>query len=198
MKISNAVMIALLVAAKAGQTKQTTPLAPKVIICLEYGSDLLVTYHAQIMASGMFAGIGVTTEWHGNHSCPARRDIVISLTSGTPVDYLPGALAEAQPYEGIHIRVFYDRVRKSAEPKIMPQLLAHVLVHEITHLLEGMNRHSASGVMKALFDEQDFQAMRWKPLPFAPEDVRLIKSGIERRFASRTAVASAPPASSTR
>jgi hypothetical protein len=196
MKISNAVMIALLPAAAAGQTKPTTPPAPKVIICLEYGNDPSVTHHAQIMASGMFAGIGVTTEWHGNHSCPARRDIVISLSSGTPQDYRPGVLAEARPYEGIHIRVFYDRIQKSAEPRIVPRLLAHVLVHEITHLLEGEDRHSASGVMKTVFDEHDFQAMRWKPLPFAPEDVQLIHAGIERRFGSRTPVASAPPASS--
>jgi hypothetical protein len=198
MRISNAVMIALLVAAEAGQAKQTTPLAPKVIICLEYGSDLLVTYRAQIMASRMFAGIGVTTEWHGDHSCPARRDIVISLRSGTPQDYRPGVLAEALPYEGIHIRVFYDRVRKSAEPSIVPHLLAHVLVHEITHLLEAENRHSASGVMKPVFDEQDFQAMRWKPLLFAPEDVGLIHAGIEKRYAALPPPDSVPLASSAR
>jgi hypothetical protein len=196
MKISNAVTIALLVAAKAGQAQETMPLAPKVTICLEYGNDPTVTYRAQIMASRMFDGIGVTTEWHGEHSCPARRDIVISLTSHTPEDYLPGALAQALPYEGIHIRVFYDRVQKLAHPRVVPNLLAHVLVHEITHLLEGINRHSQSGVMKALWDKQDFQAMVSKPLPFAPEDVQLIYAGIERRFASRTAVASAPPASS--
>jgi hypothetical protein len=61
MKISNAVTIALLLAAKAGQTKPTTPLASKVIICLEYGNDLSVTYRAQIMASRMFAAIDVAT-----------------------------------------------------------------------------------------------------------------------------------------
>jgi hypothetical protein len=196
MKISNAVTIALLVAAEAGQTKPTTPLAPKVIICLEYGNDLSVTYRAQIMASRMFAGIDVATEWHGDHSCPARRDIVIRLRGDTPFDYRPGALAEAYPYEGTHIRVFYDRVQQSVHPRVVPYLLAHVLVHEITHILEGINRHSESGVMKALWDEQDHVAMVSKPLPFASEDVRLIHAGIERRYASLPAPDSVPPASS--
>ena len=192
MKISNAVTIALLVAAKAGQAKPTTPLAPKVIICLEYGTDLSVTSRAQMIASEMFAKIGVATEWHGDHSCPARRDIVIRLRGDTPFDYRPGALAEAYPYEGAHIRVFYDRVQQSVHPRVVPNLLAHVLVHEVTHLLEGVNRHSESGVMKALWDEQNHVAMVSKPLPFAPEDVRLIHAGIERRFASRTAAVRAP------
>jgi hypothetical protein len=196
MKISEAVMIALLPAAAAGQTKPTTPQAPNVIICLEYGSDLSVTSRAQMIASEMFAKIGVATEWHGDHSCPAQRDIVIRLRGDTLFDYRPGALAEAYPYEGAHIRVFYDRVQQSVHPRVVPYLLAHVLVHEITHLLEGVNRHSESGVMKAVWTEQDHIAMVSKPLPFAPEDVRLIHAGIERRFASRTAAASAPPAGS--
>jgi hypothetical protein len=29
-------------------------------------------------------------------------------------------------------------------------LLAHVMAHEITHVLEGIDRHSSEGVMKAV------------------------------------------------
>jgi hypothetical protein len=56
-------------------------------------------------------------------------------------------------------------------PWRVPALLAHVLAHEIAHQLEGIGRHSAEGVMKALWDERDFLEMSDKPLPFAPEDL---------------------------
>jgi hypothetical protein len=62
--------------------------------------------------------------------------------------------------------------------------MAHVLVHEITHLLEGVDRHSATGIMKARWSEGDYFEMRRKPLPFAQEDVNLIHAGLS---ASRAA-----------
>ena len=51
--------------------------------------------------------------------------------------------------------IFYDRVRK-IKPNKIPAVLAHVMVHEVTHILQGICRHSASGVMKAQWDEEDF------------------------------------------
>jgi len=41
------------------------------------------------------------------------------------------------------------------------------MVHEITHILEGMNHHSASGVMKAAWASHDYFLMSGGPLPFA-------------------------------
>ena len=38
-------------------------------------------------------------------------------------------------------------------------LLAHVLVHEITHVLEGVDRHTGQGVMKARWTEDDLALM---------------------------------------
>lgn len=57
-------------------------------------------------------------------------------------------------------------------------VLAHVLVHEITHILEGIDRHSESGVMKAQWTVEDYRAMADKPLPFAAIDVDLIQRGL--------------------
>jgi hypothetical protein len=85
--------------------------------------------------------------------------------------------------EGTHIVVFYDRVEKR-EPRLVPELLAHVLAHEMGHIFEAISRHSASGVMKAQWDEDDFSQMAWKPLPFAPEDVDLIHQGVRNRAAA--------------
>lgn len=175
-------MIALLTAATGWTSEAAAPPEPKVIICLERQSDIWTIYRARDMASRMLAGIGVATEWPSASSCPVWGDIVISLGSRTPPSYRPGALAEAFPYEGVHIRVFYDRMQQSVEPRILPSLLAHVLVHEVTHLLEGVSRHSESGVMKALWNENDYFEMASKPLPFAPQDVALIRAGLQKRY----------------
>jgi hypothetical protein len=56
-----------------------------------------------------------------------------------------------------------------------------VLTHEITHILQGVSRHSKSGVMKAHWDAVDYQDMTWRALAFAPEDIELIHLGLRRR-----------------
>ncbi len=65
-------------------------------------------------------------------------------------------------------------------------LLAHELVHEITHILQCLDRHSETGVMKARWTADDYCEMRWKPLTFTPEDIQLIHLGMQM-LRSRTA-----------
>jgi hypothetical protein len=47
-------------------------------------------------------------------------------------------------------------------------VLAHVLVHEITHILQGIDRHSESGVMKSPGDYVSHRPPRRRCGP-APE-----------------------------
>ena len=131
---------------------------------------------AKAMASEMFAGIGVRVEWRSGR--PADGAIAIELATATPPTFVPGALAYALPYEGVHIQVFYDRINRAPAPA---ELLAHVMVHEITHILQGIARHSDSGVMKANWISEDFSRMRFKALPFTEEDVVLTHRGLELR-----------------
>lgn len=56
-----------------------------------------------------------------------------------------------------------------------------VRAHEIGHVLEQMQRHSESAVMKARWSAEDYQRMERNPLPFAPEDVELIREGLLKR-----------------
>jgi len=105
---------------------------------------------------------------------------------------MPRALAYALPYEGTHIVIFYDRVQAAVvDPNTVTVLMAHVLAHEITHVLEGVARHSAEGVLKARFIEADYSRMSFKPLKFADEDVARIHQGLEQRAARRNAEQSA-------
>jgi hypothetical protein len=55
------------------------------------------------------------------------------------------------------------------------------MTHEITHLLQGISRHSATGVMKARWGTKDVVDMANNPLPFTPEDIDLIQCGLVRR-----------------
>lgn len=71
-------------------------------------------------------------------------------------------------------------------------LLAHVLVHEITHILQGTCRHSDTGIMKARWTHQDYMEMGQKPLSFTEKDLQLIRTGLAKRANSVTLIAATP------
>ncbi len=152
----------------------------KVTACMDTTPTSEVV-RAQMQASQMYAAISVKLDWRCSKSSP-QGTIVISLATRTPEGRRPDELAYALPYEGRHIVIFYDRVRTMA-PNQVSAVLAHVMIHEVTHILQGFPRHSESGVMKAHWNSEDFAQMTWKPLPFTDVDVDLIQRGIDAREA---------------
>jgi hypothetical protein len=134
---------------------------------------------AQAVASRIFAGAGVRINWRTSlpSGDQSKREpaIMVTLAERTPADYLPGALAAARVFEAVHITVFWDRVECRSRWAPTSVVLAHVLVHEITHILQGVDRHSESGIMKAQWTIDDYRAMASKPLSFTPLDVKLIQ-----------------------
>jgi hypothetical protein len=68
------------------------------------------------------------------------------------------------------------------------------LVHEITHILEGLDCHSGEGVMKAHWTKEDHGSMIRKPLPFTREDIDLIHVAMAARapHAAETRVSMTP------
>ena len=62
----------------------------------------------------------------------------------------------------------------------MQKVLARVMVHEITHILQGMSNHSDKGIMKA-----HWNAVEARSLGFTADDVELIYNGMDARGASR-------------
>jgi hypothetical protein len=168
--------------------------APSVTVCMGFGPDARPLILAEKLASRIFANIGVDTEWpeqlHRGTSCPANATVAITLSYDTsPADH-PRAWAYALPYERKHIVVFWDRVQHKVPPERAPVLLAYVLVHEITHILQGVNRHSDSGVMKAVWNEDDiFRMWSGKPLSLTKLDVELIHLGLGTRSGDALGVA---------
>jgi hypothetical protein len=78
------------------------------------------------------------------------------------------------PYRS-HITIFFDRIETMEDPWTV---LGHVMVHEITHIVQGVSRHSHTGLMKPHWNSHDLAQMRYKPLPFTREDLLLLYAGL--------------------
>jgi len=63
-------------------------------------------------------------------------------------------------------------------------ILGYVLVHEITHVLQGVARHSKTGIMRAHWTENDLKQMGSRELRFTAEDVQVIRQRLSRRDGS--------------
>jgi hypothetical protein len=173
-----------LLATVAGQAKQADAVSD-VTICLH--NSIVATpgavERAKMVAKRMFAAIGVNISWASAVEPPNGLLVDVVLATGDSGEDESGPLAEAFPFAGPtgHIMVRYDRVHNAAgvSHDLEPLILAHVLVHEITHVLQCLDRHSDTGVMKAHWTPEDYYDMRWKPLTFAPEDIELIRLGMQ-------------------
>ena len=60
-------------------------------------------------------------------------------------------------------------------------LLAYVLAHELAHVMQGLDHHSASGIMKANWSYREYFMMLSRTLTFTAEDVDLIRAGLEAK-----------------
>jgi hypothetical protein len=145
---------------------------------------------AEIQAVAMFREIDVEVRFRNDavransasNGCGAP--IVMELDATARLRVSPAALAYATPYakSGTCIYVLMDRVAGGPNPSFETVLLAHVMAHEITHVLERIDRHSPDGVMKAHWDSRDKEIMKSHYLPFAAIDVELIHAGIAQRI----------------
>ena len=75
------------------------------------------------------------------------------------------ALAFAKPYlhEGPCVTVLMDRLQDEADrnPQTTGILLGHVLAHEIGHVLQAIERHSETGLMKERWSMREISDM-WR------------------------------------
>jgi len=174
----------------AGQSAVTQKAT--VIVCMENDPSFSVQRGVvRTLASGKFASIGIGIDWREANSCPVRVGAIqvhLSHDSTRFRDVGTEALACARPYTRT-IVVFVDRV-KEASRNLGVSVMPSVLVHEITHIIEGIDRHSATGVMKAQWNYKDYSAMYREALAFAQEDIDLIYAGLKIPRATEAAVAS--------
>ena len=181
---------ALIAIAAAVMTLRAGPVERKeqktVVVYFENSLAPKEQFGAQKLAEQMFATAGIRVAWRIGAPSEANlveeRPMVVRFAASTPASDHPGALAFAVPYEGVHIKIFYGRVKAGA-PRITQVVLAHVLVHEMTHILQGIDRHSETGIMKAHWTAQDYTDMAWKALSFTSDDIDRIQYGVSARMA---------------
>jgi hypothetical protein len=140
-------------------------------------ADFMTLVAAKGIATKMFAGIGVRIRWE--LGAPRKTDgavIAMQFDSSAPERFRNDALAYATPFDSTTcIHIFYNRVAGSVPRRLAGGLLGHVVAHEITHVLERRDRHSATGVMKAQWTAGDYEAMAVHPLAFEAENVEAIR-----------------------
>jgi len=183
------VLLALAGVSLFGRQNATEPKA-SVTVCMK--AELQALMGVRPMASAMFAGIGVGIDWREPDACPAEAGAIRVEWSYDSRRYPNAeALAFANPYADT-IVVFVDRVHE-LDRNGVGFVMAHVLVHEITHIIEGIDRHSASGIMKAHWNASDYFEMRRRLLKFAQEDIALISAGLKTPRARAAAVVTKAP-----
>jgi hypothetical protein len=185
MKISATIgiMTLMTLGVQPGESRQKAmPTKATVTVCVE---STVQTGLAESVTSQIFANAGFRIDWRHKGRCPAD-GIVVTLVLDTPASLLPGSLAYSLPFEGSHIRVFYDRIMsaQAVTRLLAPKILGHVFAHEIGHILQGGDQHSETGVMKAHWTEADYSAMTFEPLRFTPIDIDLIERGLAKRAAA--------------
>jgi hypothetical protein len=136
----------------------------------------LISALAQGLATKIFAAIGIPLDWRACEPADesSQTPIVIELVSGKREGLVSGVLGYAMPYRR-HIIIFYDRIETMQDAGTV---LGHVMVHEITHIIQGVSRHSDTGLMKPHWSNDDLQKMRYRPLPFTREDLILLYSAL--------------------
>ena len=172
---------AMLAAAMGASTSYGGQIPERVVtVCLNPDNDGAMINAGRAVATQIMKQAGIRLSWRCNkRDYTEGNGIVVSVSRETPANQHPGALAYALPFDRTRIVLFYDRVQDAAPPGFARALLGHVLAHEIVHVLQGLNRHSASGIMKPHWDFRDYSQMQRGWLKFT-EDIVLIHRGLDR------------------
>jgi hypothetical protein len=152
---------------------------------------------AERTAARILASIGVAVKFRAgaertpNGAGDFRTEL--QLEAKAPAQFRSGVLAYSLPFglSGTRIHIYCDRVRGAWRDTGAGTVLGYVMAHEIAHVLEGVNRHSAEGVMKERWENPDYRQMESGTLCFDPVDADLIHAALEKKA---TQAASAKPA----
>ena len=184
------------VQAVAGEREVTIRIAD------EAGVPTKVLAPAKAQAGKIFARIGLRVRWETTASIAAPEPIDTSCGAPRPnLDTIDVAIqpslvgekgrqiASALPFtsSGSRITVYYDRVSGNHlnADRLPVALLAHVLAHEIGHVLLGTNGHARLGVMKASWTRADYGTMMYESLAFTKDEIERIHRNMAVQAAPR-------------
>ncbi|HKE28082.1 MAG TPA: hypothetical protein VKB88_37270 [Bryobacteraceae bacterium] len=140
------------------------------------------------LASEIFAKIGIHLNWHTGELPEGQKAFGISTVERAPESAGPDALAASRLSDsaGVEITMYRDRLHLFLNAHSRPpgSAAAYVLAHELAHAMQGIARHSATGIMKAHWSDSDFREMVFHKLAFTPYDIELIHRGLAERVAA--------------
>ena len=139
---------------------------------------------ARDIVTQIYADIGIKVVWlrsspsPGCEIRPMHGRILVTLATGNPGLHRDMALAYANPYMVGQpcITLLTDRLGDDVRlnPLTTGFVLGHTLAHEIGHVLQGIARHSETGVMKSRWSQTEVRDMTVERLHFEPYDRELI------------------------
>lgn len=140
------------------------------------------------LATDIFKKIGVRLNWHDGALPESKAGIGIRTAEHAPESASPEALASSRlaGSAGVEITVYQDRVQHflAAHGNLARVAVPYVLAHELAHAMQGVARHSETGIMKAHWSDLDFQEMVFHKLAFTPADVDLIHQCVAAHLGS--------------
>ena len=173
--------VVLLAAMGGGSLRAAEKAAIDVYMCDRDGSALLLG-HGMALASAIFDRIGVRLHWRTGELPAGQNAFGIRTVERAPESATAGALASTHLLSafGTEITVYGDRMRRLLDdrPSLREVAAAYVLAHELAHAMQGVARHSESGIMKAQWSRDDYQEMVFHKLGFTATDVALIHFGL--------------------
>jgi hypothetical protein len=162
---------------------------------------------AELEARRIFRKAGIETEWFNAVTREGTTSITLCKDARGPshviLEILPRSMKEhtfgvafddvGQDF-GSCAYVFYDSVKKLAARTTVGRdvLLAHLLAHEIGHLLLGPKSHSPVGIMRAEWSAKDLDEAATGGLVFTSTESERMRSGVlaRNRKASKIIVSS--------
>jgi hypothetical protein len=137
-----------------------------------------------------FLASGVRVVWTDPAASPAEATTLKVFVVGSEASVSRGAeetgatLVGLAPHSGNWVQVFYGRVAAAVarRPVSVSVVLAHVIVHELGHLLLPPDSHASFGIMRRAVDLEQPSLRR-----FTDAQSRLIRAAVTdgRRYASR-------------
>ena len=117
-------------------------------------------------------------------ACNARPDITLEIRNSAAPGMPPVILGVSQPLatRGLNVIIFNDRVKRIAlqSNRPYPAVLAHVIAHEIGHVLLRTHSHAKSGLMSSQWNDQEYNRLANGVLLFSRDESNQLLRTIHR------------------
>jgi hypothetical protein len=166
--------------------------AIRVLVNNSAGVSVAILNKAKVKASRIFRSAGIEIDWVDcpgtrveDDACrqvPGSNDFVLHIVAKgrTSSDLVFGLSFLGEDGAGTYSDIFYDRVQQAHHEwgADEPTLLGTVAAHELGHLLLGLHAHSYSGIMAAVWKEEELRNLGMGGLRFSGDQADRMRARI--------------------